>query len=57
MPIFREGDVRDQMLMESILHEFKIDAVIHLAGLKAVGESTQDPLKYYDHNVGGTISL
>ena len=57
MPNFREGDVRDQILMESILHEFKINAVIHLAGLKAVGESAQDPLKYYDHNVSGTISL
>jgi len=57
MPIFRKGDVRDQVLIESILHEFKIDAVIHLAGLKAVGESSQEPLKYYDHNVSGTISL
>jgi UDP-glucose 4-epimerase len=57
MPIFRKGDVRDQVLVETILYEFKIDAVIHLAGLKAVGESTQEPLKYYDHNVSGTISL
>ena len=57
MPMFREGDVRNQVLIETILHEFKIDAVIHLAGLKAVGESTREPLKYYDHNVGGTIAL
>ena len=52
-----EGDVRNTQLLIKILIDFKIDAVIHFAGLKAVGESNQEPLKYYDSNVGGSISL
>ena len=44
-------------LLIKILTDFKIDAVIHFAGLKAVGESNLEPLKYYDNNVGGSISL
>ena len=52
-----EGDVRDTQLLIKTLIDFKIDAVIHFAGLKAVGESAQEPLKYYDNNVGGSISL
>ena len=52
-----EGDVRNTQLLIKILTDFKIDAVIHFAGLKAVGESNQEPLKYYDNNVGGSISL
>ena len=52
-----EGDVRDTGLLVKTLTEFKIDAVIHFAGLKAVGESGQEPLKYYDNNVAGSISL
>ena len=52
-----EGDVRDTGLLVKKLTEFNIDAVIHFAGLKAVGESGQEPLKYYDNNVAGTISL
>ena len=52
-----EGDVRDTGLLVRTLTEFKIDAVIHFAGLKAVGESGQQPLKYYDNNVAGSISL
>ncbi len=55
--VFKKGDVRDQIFNEILLHRFKIEAVIHLAGLKAVGESTEQPLSYYDNNVGGTISL
>jgi UDP-glucose 4-epimerase len=51
------GDLRDQALVRSIFREHRIDAVIHLAGLKSVGESTGDPLKYYDNNVVGTITL
>ncbi|MEA9598573.1 UDP-glucose 4-epimerase GalE [Polynucleobacter sp. AP-Sanab-80-C2] len=56
-PAFFKGDVRDQALVESILKEKQINSVIHFAGLKAVGESVQEPLMYYDNNVGGTISL
>jgi UDP-glucose 4-epimerase len=52
-----EGDVRDTKYLIKILVEHQIDAVIHFAGLKAVGESGQNPLKYYDNNVGGSISL
>lgn len=52
-----EGDVRDTDLLTQVLTDFKADAVIHFAGLKAVGESTKEPLKYYDNNVAGSISL
>jgi UDP-glucose 4-epimerase len=52
-----EGDVRDTDLLTSTLEKLKIEAVIHFAGLKAVGESAQEPLKYYDNNVAGSISL
>jgi UDP-glucose 4-epimerase len=54
---FIEGDVRDSALVESVLKEQGIDAVIHFAGLKAVGESVEQPIDYYDNNVTGTISL
>lgn len=54
---FYQGDIRDQALMESILSDEKIEAVIHFAGLKAVGESVSIPLAYYENNVGGTVSL
>ena len=52
-----KGDVQDSALLLQTLEEHDIDAVIHLAGLKAVGESTQKPLEYYDNNVVGTVSL
>lgn len=52
-----EGDVRDAELVIKTLNHFQIDAVIHFAGLKAVGESVQEPLKYYENNVVGSISL
>ncbi len=51
------GDVRDRKLMDSIFTENKIDAVIHFAGLKAVGESCQKPIEYYDNNLYSTIVL
>ena len=54
---FVKGDVRDTPLISSILKDHKIDAVIHFAGLKAVGKSVTEPLRYFDNNVGGTISL
>ena len=54
---FIEGDIRDFELLCKTLKENKIDAVMHFAGLKAVGESVQDPLHYYDNNVVGSYNL
>ena len=54
---FVKGDVRDTLLLSKTLTEFQIDAVIHFAGFKAVGESVAKPIEYYSNNVGGTISL
>lgn len=54
---FYETDIRDAEGTERIFKENKIDAVIHFAGLKAVGESCKIPLKYYDNNIGGTVTL
>jgi UDP-glucose 4-epimerase len=52
-----EGDIRDTALIKKTLKDYQINAVIHFAGLKAVGESVQTPIEYFDNNVGGTISL
>jgi UDP-glucose 4-epimerase len=52
-----EADVRNTAVVEKVLREYKIDAVIHFAGLKAVGESVTNPLLYYANNVQGSISL
>ncbi|MFT5082894.1 MAG: UDP-glucose 4-epimerase [Lentisphaeria bacterium] len=54
---FVEADVCDKTAMREIFKVYKIDAVIHFAGLKAVGESCALPLKYYHNNVGGTVAL
>ena len=54
---FYQGDVRDLVLLKKIFAENKINAVIHFAGLKAVGESVQLPLEYYENNIGGTFTL
>ncbi|TVZ40094.1 UDP-glucose 4-epimerase [Alteromonadaceae bacterium 2753L.S.0a.02] len=54
---FVEADVGDRAALRDIFHEYDINAVIHFAGLKAVGESVQIPLRYYHNNVGGTIVL
>ena len=54
---FVECDIRDTTLLSATLRNHAIEAVIHFAGLKAVGESVQKPMLYYDNNVGGTISL
>jgi UDP-glucose 4-epimerase len=51
------GDLRDAALINRLLSEHRFDAVIHFAGLKAVGESVAQPLEYYDANVAGTITL
>ncbi|NOR54717.1 MAG: UDP-glucose 4-epimerase GalE [Sulfurovum sp.] len=52
-----EGDVRNRTDLHTVFNAYKIDAVIHFAGLKAVGESVEKPLKYYDNNVNGTAVL
>ena len=52
-----EGDIRDRDALRGVFKEHKIDAVIHFAGLKAVGESVEQPLRYYDNNIYGTIVL
>jgi UDP-glucose 4-epimerase len=52
-----EGDIRNKRDLRGVFETYKIDAVIHFAGLKAVGESVEQPLKYYDNNVSGTIKL
>ncbi len=54
---FYETDITDEVTMNKIFHENDIEAVIHFAGLKAVGESVQMPLKYYKNNIGCTINL
>lgn len=54
---FEEGDIRDKESLKSVFKKYKINSVIHFAGLKAVGESVQTPIKYYDNNVNGTLVL
>jgi len=55
--ILMEGDIRDRYLLQSIFKEYSIEAVIHFAGLKAVGESVTKPLEYFDNNVMGSLIL
>lgn len=54
---FYECDIRDREGLDKIFKTEKIDAVIHFAGLKAVGESCAKPLEYYDNNISGTVCL
>ena len=56
-PKFCEADLLDINELEEIFKENKIDCVIHFAGLKAVGESVEQPLKYFNNNITGTINL
>lgn len=56
-PVFIEGDIRDKALLVKIMNQHNIEAVVHFAGLKAVGESVEKPLEYYDDNVHGTLVL
>jgi len=57
-PVFYQGDVRNEALVDHVFSENKdIHAVIHFAGLKAVGESVQKPLEYYDNNVNASLVL
>lgn len=54
---FVQGDIRDAVLLDQLFSEHRITAVIHFAGLKAVGESVEQPLRYYDNNVHGSQVL
>jgi UDP-glucose 4-epimerase len=56
-PAFVEADLRDRAAVDRALRDHPVEAVIHFAGLKAVGESMSDPLRYYDNNVAGTLVL
>jgi UDP-glucose 4-epimerase len=55
--IFEEGDIRDIEKLDSIFKKYPIESVIHFAGLKAVGESVEKPLEYYDNNIVGTLKI
>lgn len=52
-----QGDLRDKELLDKLFAEEKFDAVIHFAGFKAVGESVEKPLEYYDNNFCGSVVL
>ena len=54
---FVEGDIRDKAALNNLFSSHAFDAVIHFAGLKAVGESVEQPLKYYNNNVYGSLQL
>ncbi|MCD9622929.1 UDP-glucose 4-epimerase GalE [Rhabdothermincola salaria] len=54
---FHQVDLRDTEALDAVVAEHPIESVVHFAGLKAVGESVEQPLRYYDVNVGGTVSL
>ena len=54
---FHKVDIRDKGALTQVFERYKIDGVIHFAGLKAVGESVEKPIEYYDTNVGGTFIL
>ena len=56
-PLFIQGDIRDSAILDSLFAAHPINAVMHFAGLKAVGESAEKPLDYYDNNVTGTLQL
>ena len=54
---FIQGDIRQQQDLDQVFASHQIDAVIHFAGLKAVGESQQIPLTYFDNNIAGSVQL
>jgi UDP-glucose 4-epimerase len=56
-PRFIQGDIRDRAALDRVFDTHRIDAVLHFAGLKAVGDSVADPLAYYENNVGGSVTL
>ena len=55
--VFIEGDIRDADCLSAIFTQYSIDSVLHFAGLKAVGESTANPLLYFDNNISGSVQL
>ena len=55
--VFYRADIRDYNAMNDIFAKEKPDAVIHFAGMKAVGESVSKPMEYYENNIGGTLTL
>ena len=56
-PVFYQADLRDRAQLEEIFSQHDIDAVIHFAGYKAVGESVRKPMEYYANNIEGTLNL
>lgn len=54
---FVQGDIRDRIALRKLFVDHRVDAVVHFAGLKAVGESVEKPLLYYDNNVAGSVVL
>lgn len=56
-PVFVEGDIRDRRCLDELFAEYAITDVLHFAGLKAVGGSVAEPLRYYENNVAGTLTL
>ncbi|WP_028535483.1 UDP-glucose 4-epimerase GalE [Paludibacterium yongneupense] len=56
-PLFHRGDIRDRVALDTLFATHAIDAVIHFAGLKSVGESLSEPLRYYDNNISGSLTL
>ena len=54
---FYEADVRDAEMLEKVFSQHDVDAVIHFAGYKAVGESVQKPIEYFSNNIGNTLAL
>lgn len=56
-PVFEQGSVTDAAFVESVFQRHRIDAVVHFAAFKAVGESTAKPLSYYANNIGGLLTV
>lgn len=56
-PLFERADIRDRPALRKVFSANRVDAVAHFAGLKAVGESVEKPLEYYDNNVSGSVAL
>lgn len=56
-PVFVHADVRNRRALDKVFKEYPIEAVVHCAGLKAVGESVREPLRYFDTNVSGSVTL
>lgn len=57
VPLFVQGDIRDDATLNDLMSSHDIQGIVHLAGLKAVGESVQQPLTYHENNVQGSLQL